>query len=47
MTSDDFREQCIEMVNRLLAHLLFVDPKGKVAHGVSDPSGSLSCRVLH
>jgi hypothetical protein len=94
MTSDDFREQCIEMINRILdqgfehpiyftaiaidglavvgssetvtgaaqltvatsgpfamyllpINFLFVDPKGKVAHGLIDGSGSVSCRVLH
>jgi hypothetical protein len=95
MTSDDFREKCIEMINRILAqgferpiyfaaiaidglttigssetvigaiqplvktaasgplamyllpiHCLFVDPQGKVAHGVIDGSGAVSCRVL-
>jgi hypothetical protein len=97
MTSDDFREKCIEMINRILAqgferpiyfaaiaidglttigssetvtgaaqplvktdatagsltmyllpiNVLFVDPKGKVAHGVIDGSGAVSCRVLN
>jgi hypothetical protein len=97
MTSDDFREKCIEMINRILdqgferpiyfaaiaidgrttigssetitgavqplvkndttlgpsimylppINFLFVDPKGKVAHGVIDTSGSISYRVLN
>jgi hypothetical protein len=97
MTSDDFREKCIEMINRILAqgferpiyfaaiaidglttigssetvtgaaqplvktdapsgslatyllpiNVLFVDPKGKVAHGVIDAAGAVSCRVLN
>jgi hypothetical protein len=96
MTSDNFREPCIEMINQLLAqgferpiyfaaiaidgmttigssetitgsarplvktdspsepfamylrpiNFLFVDPRGKVAHGAIDGSGSISCRVL-
>ena len=97
MTSDDFREKCIEMINRILAqgferpiyfaaiaidglttigssetvtgaaqplvktdatagsfttyllpiNILFVDPKGKVAHGVIDAAGGVSCRILN
>jgi hypothetical protein len=93
MTSDDFQEQCIEMINRLLArgfelpiyfsaiaidglttngssetiadpiqlmvaassplpiylppiNCLFVDPKGKVAHGVVYGLRAVSCCVL-
>jgi hypothetical protein len=97
MTSDDFREKCIEMINRILAqgferpiyfaaiaidglttigssetvtgaaqplvktdatagsltvyllpiNVLFVDPKGKVAHGAINGSGAVSSRVLN
>jgi hypothetical protein len=94
MTSDDFREQCIEMINCILnrgfehpiyfsaiaidgrttigssetvghsiepmvamssscimylppVNVLFVDRKGKVAHGVIAGSGSVSCHVLN
>jgi hypothetical protein len=94
MTSDDFREQCIAMINQILdqgfehpiyfaavaidgltvvgssetvtapaqlmlatsgpfamyllpINFLFVDPKGKAAHGVIDGSGAVSCCVLH
>ena len=93
MTSDDFREQCIEMIDCILnlgfeqpiyftaiaidgrttigssetvggspqpmvvtagpftlylppIHVLFVDPKGKVAHGIMEDSGAVSCGVL-
>jgi hypothetical protein len=28
-------------------HVLFVDPRGQVAHGVIHGSGSVSCRVLN
>jgi hypothetical protein len=93
MTSDDVRERCIEMINRILErgfqrpihisataidglttigssetvtgaarpllatsgpyalhllpiNVLFVDPQGKVAHGVIDGSGAVTCRIL-
>jgi hypothetical protein len=93
MTSDDVREKCIAMINRLLdqgfqhpiyfsaiaidgltligssetvtsvaqplvatsgpfplhllpIHVLLIDPKGKVAHGVIESAGAVSCRVL-
>lgn len=96
MTADDFRAQCIALINQLLAqgftrpiafaaiasdglatigssetvtsaapsgvktdtthgpfalyvlplHLMFVDPQGRVAHGVIDASGAASVRIL-
>jgi hypothetical protein len=96
MTTDDFREHCMALINQLLAqgferpitlaaiasdglttagssetitgtvlsgekttappgtfaryllpiHLLFVDAKGRVAHGVIGPSGAASVRIL-
>jgi hypothetical protein len=96
MMSDDFREHCIELINRMLTqgferpiyfvavttdgsttvgssetvtgsvqplvktdatsgpfalyllpvHCLFVDPQGKVAHGVIEGWGAVSCRIL-
>jgi hypothetical protein len=34
------------LLHLLPVHVLLVDPKGKVAHGVIDSIGVISCRVL-
>jgi hypothetical protein len=94
MTSDDFREQCVEMINQILdqgfehpiyftaiaidgrttigssetisgpvqlmlatsgpvafylmpINFLFVDPEGRVAHGVINGEDSVSCSILN